>query len=72
MGAIERGALTLSKRAPDALPLYRAAVAAQVPLAKALREVPIESFESIERWVKGGQGGEAPVGVEPPARPAGR
>jgi len=50
-GAIERGALTLAMRAPDALPLYRAVIAAQIPLARALREVPDASLDAIARWL---------------------
>jgi predicted short-subunit dehydrogenase-like oxidoreductase (DUF2520 family) len=53
-GAIERGAKTLAARVPDALPLYRAAVLAQVPLARALGEVPSEPLDAIEAWAKRG------------------
>lgn len=52
--AIEKGAQTLTARAPDALPLYRAAVLAQVPLARALGEASPESFDAIERWARSG------------------
>ena len=48
--AVEKGAKTLHARAPDALPLYRAAVLAQVPLARALGEVPEESLDAIEAF----------------------
>jgi len=50
--AIERGAQTLASRAPEALPLYRAAVLAQVPLARALGEVDEAGLDSIESWAK--------------------
>lgn len=50
--AIEKGAKTLAARAPDALPLYRAAVLAQVPLARALHEVPSEALDAIEKWAR--------------------
>ena len=50
--AVERGAKTLAARAPDALPLYRAAVLAQVPLARALDEVPAAALDAIESWAK--------------------
>jgi len=50
--AIERGAQTLAARAPEALPLYRAAVLAQVPLARALGEVDEKGLDSIESWAK--------------------
>jgi predicted short-subunit dehydrogenase-like oxidoreductase (DUF2520 family) len=49
--AIERGALTLSKRAPNALPLYRAAIEAQIPLARALHEVPSDALDAIAQWL---------------------
>lgn len=51
--AIERGAEMLTARAPEALPLYRAAVLAQVPLARALHEVPDEALDAIENWAQG-------------------
>jgi predicted short-subunit dehydrogenase-like oxidoreductase (DUF2520 family) len=50
--AIERGAAALAARTPDALPLYRAAVLAQVHLARALGEVPNESIDAIETWAR--------------------
>jgi predicted short-subunit dehydrogenase-like oxidoreductase (DUF2520 family) len=50
--AIERGAATLAARTPNALPLYRAAVLAQVPLARALGEVPSERLDAIEKWAR--------------------
>lgn len=49
--AIERGAATLASRAPDALPLYRAVVAAQLPLARALGEAPSEGLDAIVYWL---------------------
>jgi len=52
VAAIERGAQTLAARAPEALPLYRAAVLAQVPLARALGEVEKTALDSIESWAK--------------------
>jgi len=51
--AVSRGADTLKARAPEALPLYRAAVLAQIPLARALGEVPGEALDAIERWAGG-------------------
>jgi predicted short-subunit dehydrogenase-like oxidoreductase (DUF2520 family) len=51
-GAVERGARTLAARTPDALPLYRSAVLAQVPLARALGEVPEEALDAIEAWAR--------------------
>ncbi len=50
--AIEKGATTLAARTPNALPLYRAAVLAQVPLARALGEVPSERLDAIEKWAR--------------------
>jgi len=52
--AIERGAAALASRAPDVLPLYRASVLAQVPIARALGEVSTESLDAIEAWAKKG------------------
>jgi len=54
VAAVERGAKTLAARAPDALPLYRAAVLAQIPLARELGEVPAESLDALERWARSG------------------
>ena len=48
--AVERGAKTLEARAPDAVQLYRAAVLAQVPLARALGEVPASALDAIEAF----------------------
>ena len=48
--AVERGAATLASRAPDVLPLYRASILAQVPIARALGEVSKESLDAIESW----------------------
>ncbi len=50
--AIERGGATLASRAPDVLPLYRASVLAQVPIARALGEVSQTSLDAIEAWAK--------------------
>ncbi|HEY1959096.1 MAG TPA: DUF2520 domain-containing protein [Polyangiaceae bacterium] len=53
--AVERGAKALAARAPDAVPLYRAAVLAQVPLARALREVPASALDAIEAFASENQ-----------------
>jgi predicted short-subunit dehydrogenase-like oxidoreductase (DUF2520 family) len=41
----------LRDRCPDAVPLYLASVAAQVPLARALAEAPATGFDAIEALV---------------------
>jgi predicted short-subunit dehydrogenase-like oxidoreductase (DUF2520 family) len=50
--AVERHAAVLAARLPEVLPLYRAAVAAQIPLAKQLAEAPAENFAALEQWSK--------------------
>jgi predicted short-subunit dehydrogenase-like oxidoreductase (DUF2520 family) len=50
VAAIQRGAAVLEARAPDVLPLYRAAVLAQVPLARALGEVEPNALDAIAEW----------------------
>jgi predicted short-subunit dehydrogenase-like oxidoreductase (DUF2520 family) len=49
-GAIARHFDLIAARVPEAIPLYVAAVAAQVPLARALAEGPKEGFDAIERF----------------------
>ncbi len=51
-GAIERHFDLVSARVPEAVPLYLAAVAAQVPLARKLGEGPEEGFDGIARFVE--------------------
>ncbi len=50
--AVERGATTLASRTPDVLPLYRASILAQVPIARALGEVSKDSLDAIEKWAR--------------------
>jgi predicted short-subunit dehydrogenase-like oxidoreductase (DUF2520 family) len=50
--AVERGAAVLAARAPHVLPLYRASILAQLPIARALGEVPKPSLDAIETWSK--------------------
>ncbi len=50
--AIERHFDLVSARVPEAVPLYLAAVAAQVPLARKLGEGPDEGFDAIARFVE--------------------
>lgn len=45
---IERHLATLTKLAPDLVPLYRAAARVQLPLARALDEGPREGLDAIE------------------------
>ena len=52
--AVQKHADNLSRRAPSALPLYRAALGAQVRMAKALGEVPDAALRDIRKL------GEAP------------
>ena len=52
--AVIRGGETLAHRAPEVLPFYQSIVAAQVPLARALREVSKEALDAIERWANDG------------------
>lgn len=40
---------TLRAKAPDLIPLYVACAVAQLPLARALGDAPIESFDAVER-----------------------
>jgi predicted short-subunit dehydrogenase-like oxidoreductase (DUF2520 family) len=44
---------TLARVAPDLVPFYVAAVRVQVPLARALGDAPIESFDAIDEVLKG-------------------
>jgi predicted short-subunit dehydrogenase-like oxidoreductase (DUF2520 family) len=50
--AIKRGAATLAARTPAVLPLYRSVVAAQLPLARDLGEVPQQALQDIADWVE--------------------
>jgi len=49
--AIARAHEVLAARAREAIPLYLAAVRAQLPLARALAEAPPEAFDGIETWL---------------------
>ena len=49
--AIARAREVLAARAPDVIPLYLAAVHAQLPLARALAEAPPEAFDGIQDWL---------------------
>jgi len=51
VAAVVRGAATLKALSPSVLPFYRSVVAAQLPLARALREAPDEGFDAIARWL---------------------
>jgi predicted short-subunit dehydrogenase-like oxidoreductase (DUF2520 family) len=44
---VEKHLRTLRDKLPDAVPLYLAAAAAQLPLARALRDAPPESFDAV-------------------------
>jgi predicted short-subunit dehydrogenase-like oxidoreductase (DUF2520 family) len=60
-GPVRRGELaglrrhieTLRAKLPEAVPLYVASAAAQLPLARALGDAPKESFDEIERFLAG-------------------
>ena len=45
--AVRAHLLRLREHAPEVLPLYRALVEAQLPMAKVLAEAPLESFADI-------------------------
>jgi predicted short-subunit dehydrogenase-like oxidoreductase (DUF2520 family) len=49
--AIVRAAEVLAARASNVVPLYVAAVQAQLPLARALAEAPREAFDDIQTWL---------------------
>ena len=49
--AIARAQEVLAARARDVVPLYLAAVRAQLPLARALAEAPPEAFDGIQDWL---------------------
>ena len=49
--AIERHYEVLAARLAEALPLYLACVAAQIPLARAIGDAPPASFDALERTV---------------------
>jgi predicted short-subunit dehydrogenase-like oxidoreductase (DUF2520 family) len=46
---VEKHLSTLREKLPYAVPLYLAAGAAQLPLARAIGEAPAESFDAVER-----------------------
>jgi predicted short-subunit dehydrogenase-like oxidoreductase (DUF2520 family) len=46
---VERHLATLREKLPHAVPLYLAAAAAQLPLARAIGDAPAESFDAVER-----------------------
>ncbi|HEX9297749.1 MAG TPA: Rossmann-like and DUF2520 domain-containing protein, partial [Polyangiaceae bacterium] len=50
---VERHLEVIAGRAPHLVPLYRALVLAQVPLARALADGPAVAFDSIERLAEG-------------------
>lgn len=50
--AIERHHRVLADRVPEALPLYLASAAGQIPLARAIGDAPPESFDALERAVE--------------------
>jgi predicted short-subunit dehydrogenase-like oxidoreductase (DUF2520 family) len=60
-GPVRRGELaglrrhieTLQTKLPEAVPLYVASAAAQLPLARALGDAPKEAFDEIERFLTG-------------------
>jgi predicted short-subunit dehydrogenase-like oxidoreductase (DUF2520 family) len=54
LSAVQRGAQTLIARSPAVLPLYRSVVAAQLPLARSLQEVPNDALDAIQSWVEKG------------------
>jgi predicted short-subunit dehydrogenase-like oxidoreductase (DUF2520 family) len=49
--ALRKHAAILSTRLPEVLPLYRASVAAQLPLARALGECPPAALDAIQQWL---------------------
>lgn len=51
--ALRKHAALLAARLPEVLPLYRASVAAQLPLARALGECPPAALDAIFRWLNG-------------------
>lgn len=49
--AIERHHKVLAERVPEALALYLASAAGQIPLARAIGDAPAESFDALEQAV---------------------
>lgn len=49
--AVRKHAALIAARVPEAMPLYRASVAAQLPLARTLGEGPPGSLEAIQQWL---------------------
>jgi predicted short-subunit dehydrogenase-like oxidoreductase (DUF2520 family) len=56
-GALEKHAGVVRDRLPSAFPFYLAAVAAQIPLARALGEVPAAALDAIEAFLARAHGG---------------
>jgi len=50
--AVERQLQLLRERVPRAASLLVASVAAQLPLARAIGDAPVEALEHLERWVQ--------------------
>jgi predicted short-subunit dehydrogenase-like oxidoreductase (DUF2520 family) len=50
-GALERHLTALREKCPEAVPLYLASAAAQLPLARAIKDAPPEGFDAIERMI---------------------
>jgi len=50
--AVERHLAVISDRCPEIVPLYRALVAAQVPMARALADAETGAFDAIERLTR--------------------
>lgn len=48
-GGVEKHLVTLREKLPQSVPLYLAAAAAQLPLARAIGDAPAESFDAVER-----------------------
>ncbi len=51
--AVERPLAVIQSRSPDLVPLYRALVAAQLPLARELAEADPRAFDAIEAIASG-------------------
>lgn len=49
VAGLEKHLATLLAKLPEAVPLYRAAAEAQLPLARAIGDAPAESFDAIAR-----------------------
>jgi len=50
--AVERHSAAIRARLPAALPLFFASAEAQLPLARALGEVPRDRFDELDRWLR--------------------